>query len=710
MPPKLLVQSLTKNRLGQLFKHLSSPSQAATPVVGYLIGLNGKQSDQVLIMNFMKSLSNLDESELELMNQIMIPNGLSMIGIYTTMGTLSKFKNGSEVNASNLAEVVTEWIGQFSLVKHSDQFHNIIVMVGSSSEIIYVGYDLTEKKAILIDQAEDFSEINVVGDQKALNAASGATCIVAKVKCSLDIAFTKSDMKEQSIIDSFKTQIDRYINTLQNEERVILRTIVSQPVIDSKKKQPVSTSTPVEIDYKLVEQSIKAILPEQLNTLDSFTQQIKADLNYNKKESKNKKKKLPKQTLGEFLKTTEQSNNLESKIQSMNTISKILHLECFVNMVPNQYNEKDGFQISIGSNAFNLVCKINLESASYIQLQSGTTVKDLQNGVIKGLLNQLTFLKNNIGKNFLALSIGTKNIQSIGFYQFLPKEYPHIFTCCYPFYSDDIVFEQRNEQYAVKLREEYHKRLYFSLKQPFIRTNQCISFSQSGKTKVSEYNKKLLNPHLYVGYPSTIKSSNSNTLHLVRGDYQYSHYCQDKFNDEGWGCAYRSLQTLISHAQYHQGAGIVNLPTHEEIQKCLVDCGDKKRSFLGSSQWIGAFENTIVMEKWCGIQCKVLYVSRGDEMNSQARAIANHFDQNGSPIMIGGGVLAYTMLGIDFDEMTGEVSYLILDPHFTGSINDPEYLEDIVSGGWCGWKTREQVFKDSVFYNLCMPQLASDSV
>lgn len=32
----------------------------------------------------------------------------------------------------------------------------------------------------------------------------------------------------------------------------------------------------------------------------------------------------------------------------------------------------------------------------------------------------------------------------------------------------------------------------------------------------------------------------------------------------------------------------------------------------------------------------------------------------------GGGVLAHTIIGIDFDELTGNVKYLILDPHYTG--------------------------------------------
>lgn len=39
--------------------------------------------------------------------------------------------------------------------------------------------------------------------------------------------------------------------------------------------------------------------------------------------------------------------------------------------------------------------------------------------------------------------------------------------------------------------------------------------------------------------------------------------------------------------------------------------------------------------------------------------------------MIGGGVLAYTLLGIEWNQATGDVSFLILDPHFTG-FDDPK--------------------------------------
>ena len=68
------------------------------------------------------------------------------------------------------------------------------------------------------------------------------------------------------------------------------------------------------------------------------------------------------------------------------------------------------------------------------------------------------------------------------------------------------------------------------------------------------------------GFPAVAASaSNGNgnggggSVHLVHGAYEYYHYLQEKKDDKGWGCAYRSLQSVVSwyvltaqlHAQLH---------------------------------------------------------------------------------------------------------------------------------------------------------------
>lgn len=68
--------------------------------------------------------------------------------------------------------------------------------------------------------------------------------------------------------------------------------------------------------------------------------------------------------------------------------------------------------------------------------------------------------------------------------------------------------------------------------------------------------------------------------------------------------------------------------------------------------------------------------------------------------MIGGGVLAYTLLGIDFNPNTGATKYLILDPHYIGK-EDKKIIQE---AGWCNWKD-PSIFRKDAFYNFCLPQL-----
>ena len=63
---------------------------------------------------------------------------------------------------------------------------------------------------------------------------------------------------------------------------------------------------------------------------------------------------------------------------------------------------------------------------------------------------------------------------------------------------------------------------------------------------------------------------------------------------------------------------------------------------------------------------QVVPINQGADIPSHARQLAQHFEQQGTPIMIGGGVLAYTLLGVAFNDETGEAAFLILDPHYTG--------------------------------------------
>jgi hypothetical protein len=90
------------------------------------------------------------------------------------------------------------------------------------------------------------------------------------------------------------------------------------------------------------------------------------------------------------------------------------------------------------------------------------------------------------------------------------------------------------------------------------------------------------------------------TQYLVDGSYDYYHYMQDNFNDNGWGCAYRSMQTLCSWLKL-QNYTNKPVPSHVEIQKMLVQLGDKKSSFIHSTNWIGAIEINICLQNFFGV-------------------------------------------------------------------------------------------------------------
>lgn len=185
---------------------------------------------------------------------------------------------------------------------------------------------------------------------------------------------------------------------------------------------------------------------------------------------------------------------------------------------------------------------------------------------------------------------------------------------------------------------------------------------------------------------------------MVQGIYSYHHYMQDRMDDNGWGCAYRSLQTICSWFNY-QGYSDRTIPTHREIQQALVDVGDKPSSFVGSRQWIGSIEVQLVLGQLLGVTSKIIFVNQGTELASRGRDLVSHFQTEGTPVMIGGGVLAHTILGVNWSETTGEIKFLILDPHYKGS----EDLQTIVEKGWCGWKGADFWTADA-YYNLCLPR------
>ncbi|CAG5135322.1 unnamed protein product, partial [Candidula unifasciata] len=243
-----------------------------------------------------------------------------------------------------------------------------------------------------------------------------------------------------------------------------------------------------------------------------------------------------------------------------------------------------------------------------------------------------------------------------------------------------------------KDRRTLHQRLCLPLTQPVLRRSAAGLFLYQSSPE-----GYLINTHIGLPEPP-VKSA---TVSLVDGYYSYHHYMQDHFDDNKWGCAYRSLQTIVSWFKY-QGYTDRSIPNHKEIQQALFEVGDKDQKFVGSRQWIGSFEVSYVLDHLLGVTSKFINVNAGSELSTVGQELSKHFQTQGTPVMIGGGVFAHTILGVAYNDMTGDISFLILDPHYTGG----EDLRTIQDKGWCGWKD-VNFWNQTAHYNMCLPQRPS---
>eukprot|EP00792_Barthelona_sp_PAP020_P001240 TRINITY_DN1197_c0_g1_i1.p1 TRINITY_DN1197_c0_g1~~TRINITY_DN1197_c0_g1_i1.p1 ORF type:complete len:495 (+),score=118.86 TRINITY_DN1197_c0_g1_i1:91-1575(+) len=210
--------------------------------------------------------------------------------------------------------------------------------------------------------------------------------------------------------------------------------------------------------------------------------------------------------------------------------------------------------------------------------------------------------------------------------------------------------------------------------------------------------RRLCNVHLSSKFDETM-------THGIEGDYIYFHYKQDDENDIGWGCAYRSLQLLISYVVlnnkqlYHRFREFTNTPEMfclniKQIQELLVEIGDKDCSFIDSNQWIGSVECSFILQRLFdgSIECVLKYINFSDlnDVLDVIQLLQRHFSENHSPIMMASGQYAYTMLGINTNSRQNP-QFLIADPHYVGK----DIVENVVKGGGVRWVKRSFFAKDS---------------
>lgn len=324
------------------------------------------------------------------------------------------------------------------------------------------------------------------------------------------------------------------------------------------------------------------------------------------------------------------------------------------------------------------ICNLALDVV--LNLSRDTPLKSLPKLFISALCSQLRKMASVMAQ----FSKGS-SLALVKAHHFKLPGFCHLVTAVYPSIKGDgePIEDDKLASYRLKL----HKRLLLPENRPLMRPSNRYQFENDGQQGIY-----LTNPH------TGLVGGVCGTVAVVDGTYSYHHYMQDNFNDDGWGCAYRSLQTIASWFA-HQGYTSKPVPSHHEIQQALVDLQDKGKEFVGSRQWIGSFEVSMCLEHLLGVTSKIMFVSTGAEMRTKGRDLLHHFQTQGTPIMIGGGVLAHTILGVDFNDQTGDIRFLILDPHYTGG----EDLKVILDKGWCGWKGPD-FWNQQVHYNMCMPQ------
>ncbi|CAG4940927.1 unnamed protein product [Colias eurytheme] len=310
-------------------------------------------------------------------------------------------------------------------------------------------------------------------------------------------------------------------------------------------------------------------------------------------------------------------------------------------------------------------------------IHRNTKLSELYNVLVEAACRSLRLLESvlieQLGQEGIGDGAGLRLPET---YHYLPPEIGHFITRVMPKGIPDETME--------KERSLLHEQLALPQNRPIFRRGNAYIFHSS----------KLINPH-----EAIVQQIKPNVkVALVRGRYIYYHYMQDNFNDDGWGCAYRSMQTIFSWFKY-QGYSSIDAPSHREIQQCLVKIGDKPSSFLGSKQWIGSTEVMFCLDTLIGFQSRILFANTGAELQSYTPELIHHFVQHGSPIMIGGGVLAHTIIGVEYNEDKNETRYLILDPHYTGA----DDIQTVIAKGWCGWKGAD-FWNKTAHYNLCLPQ------
>lgn len=203
----------------------------------------------------------------------------------------------------------------------------------------------------------------------------------------------------------------------------------------------------------------------------------------------------------------------------------------------------------------------------------------------------------------------------------------------------------------------------------------------------------LRNVHISLKPPSEGKTF------LTHENYYYYHYCCDQSSDAGFGCGYRTIQTISSMLREKFNKISVQIPSINDIQQILVKIGDKPNKIIGSRDWIGTIESSYIFDELFNISSYLIHIPSGEKISSKQHLIVDYFSKQGGLIFMGGDcdASAKMIVGVHLSN-DDQMSLLIVDPHFQGTPKDSSVLEEL---GYVRWY-HESEFMEDYFYNLCM--------
>ena len=202
----------------------------------------------------------------------------------------------------------------------------------------------------------------------------------------------------------------------------------------------------------------------------------------------------------------------------------------------------------------------------------------------------------------------------------------------------------------------------------------------------------------------SVPSCDDTSTHLCTGQLRYHHYCVDGFNDRGWGCGYRTVQTILSWIDSTRPPSIVEL--QEVLQRSGALIADQECN--RSTAWIGVSEAVVLLDVLHDAAVEVLPIASGTEIAQHVSRLCHHFDRGGGPVMVGGGADVYskTVIGIRWASRRGaeNAELLILDPHYEGRGALDGDVAALRAGGWASWRPITSALSAGSFYNLALPR------